>query len=161
MNARPIRALIALSAVVVLLGVVVGWLWWLDHRNSQAEAARTTAQQTAREQVVTVLSYDFRSIEEDLQRARAALTEQFSTEFITEANEVTVPAAREQSVITRADVIASSVVRAEPEEVVLLMFLNQRTQSSQSEAVQLSAHRVVLTMTRFEGRWLISDLEQV
>lgn len=161
MSMRPIRALIVLSVVVVVLGVVVAGLWWFDHRNSQTEAARIAAPQTAREQVVTVLSYDFRSIEEDLQRARGALTEQYGAQFVAEANKITVPAAGAQSMITHADVVASSVVRADPDEVVVLVFLNQRTHSSQAEAVQLSAHRVVLTMTRFEDRWLISDLERV
>lgn len=115
MNVRPIRALIVLSVVVVMLGLAVGGLWWLDHRNVQTEAARTAA----------------------------------------------LSAAREQSSTADTDLIASSVVRADPEEVVLLVFVNQRTHRSPSEAVQLSALRIVLTMTRVDGRWMISDRRQV
>ncbi|MGH4016062.1 MAG: hypothetical protein ACRDSL_19495 [Pseudonocardiaceae bacterium] len=130
---RPARALIVLGAVVVLLGVAVAGLCWLDHRNSQIDAARQAALQAAREQVLTVLS-----------------TEQ-----------VPAPAAREQRIVTRAEVIASAVVRAKPDEVVLLLFVNHTTQSSQSEVVQLSGHRIQLTMTRVDDRWLISKLERV
>lgn len=158
---RPMRALIALAVVAVVLGVAVGGLWWLDHRNSQVEAARDTALQAAREQVVTVLSYDFRSMDQDLQRAREVLTGGYLEEFTTQAKQVTVPAARKEQITTSADVMASAVVRADPAQVVVLLFVTQRTRSSQSEAVRLSAHRLQLTMTRIGDRWLISELERV
>lgn len=77
------------------------------------------------------------------------------------ARTAALPAAREQISTTDADVLASSVVRADPDEVVLLLFVNQRTHSSPSEAVQLAALRLVLTMTRVDGRWMISDRKQV
>ncbi|MGQ0776070.1 MAG: hypothetical protein ACT4NY_16880 [Pseudonocardiales bacterium] len=115
MNVRPTRVLIVLSVVVVVLGLAVGGLWWLDHRNSLTETARTAALSAARDQISTA----------------------------------------------DTNVIASSVVRAEPDEVVLLLFVNQRTQGSQTEAVQVSAQRIVLTMNRVEGRWMISDRKQV
>jgi Mce-associated membrane protein len=130
---RPVRALIALGAVVVVVGVLVAGLCRLDHHNGQVDAARQAALQAAREQVVTVLS-----------------TEQLSA-----------PAAPQPRIVTRAEVIDSAVVRAEPDEVVVLLFVNQRTQSSPSGVVQLSAHRIELTMTRVDDRWLISELERV
>jgi Mce-associated membrane protein len=114
---RPTRALIALGVVAVVLGVAVGGLWWLGHRESQIRTARDTALQAAREQVVTVLSYDFRSLDQDLQRAREALTGAYLEEFSTQANQVTAPAAREQQITTEADVIASAVVRTDPARV--------------------------------------------
>lgn len=128
---RSLHALIVLGVVVVLLGVLVGALWWFVHRNSQTEAASTAALQAAREQAATAL-----------------------------ANEVSAPATDAQGGID-ANVIASAVVRADPEQVVVLVFINQTTPRSQSEVVQLSAHRIELTMTRRDGRWLVSDLERV
>ena len=113
----PTRALVGLFIVVVLLSLVVGWLWWLDHRTGQIALARQQALHSAREQVVTVLP--------------------------------------------GSTVLASAVVRAEPEQVVVLLFVNQTTQSSPSETVQLSGHRIELTMTRVDDRWRISDRKRV
>lgn len=113
----PTRALVGLFAVVVLLSLVVGWLWWLDHRTGQVALARQQALHSAREQVATVLPH--------------------------------------------STVLASAVVRAEPEQVVVLMFVNQTTQSSPSEAVQLSGHRIELTMTRVDDRWRVADRKRV
>ena len=158
---RPTRALLALGVVAVVLGIAVGALGWLDHRDSQVETARQAALQTAREQVVTVLSYDFGTIDQDLQRARAALTGEYLAEFTIQANYIIAPAAREQQITTTANVIAAAVVRADPAQVVVLLFVTQRTQNSQSDAVRLAAHRIQLTMARVGDRWLISELDRV
>lgn len=158
---RSTTALVVLGVVVVVLGLAVGGLWWLDQRNSRTAIARDAALQVAREQVVPVLSYDFHHVDADVQRAGAALTGQFREEFLAEANQTTVPAAREQQIVTQATVIAASVVRADPDQVVVLLFVNQNTRSSQSETVQLSAHRIQLTMSRVDQRWLISGLAQL
>lgn len=115
------RALVALGLVSVLLGVLVGWLWWSDQRAGQVVIARQEALRSAREQVVTVLSN--------------------STTGVT--------------------VLAAGVVRAEPGQVVVLLFVNQATRRAQSTAVQLSAHRIELTMNRADGRWRVADLERV
>lgn len=158
---RRAQALIVLGVVALVLAVAVGGLGWLDYRARQVQAARQEALQTAREQVVTVLSYDFRSIDQDLQRAREALTGAYLAEFTTQANQLTAPTAREQQITTEANVLASAVVRADPARVVVLLFVTQRTRSSQSEAVRLAAHRLQLTMTRIGDRWLISELDRV
>lgn len=131
MTTRPLRALIGLSVIVLLLGVVVSALWWFNHRTIQIEASRTAALQAAGEQVAMAL-----------------------------ASEATAPPPGEQGTVD-VDVIASGVVRAAPEQVVVLLFVNQTTSTPQSEVVQLSAHRIELNMIWRDGRWLASDLERV
>lgn len=155
------RALIGLGLVVVVLVAAVSGLWWIDHRDSQAEAARSAALQAAPAEAVALLSYDYRSVDQDLQRARATLTGGYRDQFTAEASKVTAPAARAQHITTHATVIGSAVVRADPEEVVVLLFVNQSTRSSRSPAVQLSAHRIQLTMALVGDRWLVSNLERV
>ncbi|MGH4025640.1 MAG: hypothetical protein ACRDRV_13780 [Pseudonocardiaceae bacterium] len=115
------RALIALGLVSVLLGVVVGWLWWSDQRAGQVVVARQEGLRSAREQVVTVLS----------------------------------------NPTTGATVLAAGVVRAEPGQAVVLLFVNQATRRPQSNEVQLSAHRIELTMKRVDGRWRVAHLKRV
>lgn len=115
------RALIALGLVSVLLGMVVGWLWWSDQRAGQVVVARQEALRSAREQVVAVLS----------------------------------------NPTTGAMVLAAGVVRAEPEQAVVLLFVNQATRRPQSNAVRLSAHRIELTMKRVDGRWRVAHLKRV
>jgi Mce-associated membrane protein len=157
----PTRALIALGVVVAVLAVAVGGLGWLDQRDRRLAAARDSGVQAAREQVVTVLSYDFRTVEEDLRQARGVTTGGFAEEFSSRAVRATARTAREQGIVTRATVVRSAVVRADPGQVVVLLFVNQTTRSSRETAVQVSAHRVELTMTRSGERWLVSRLQRV
>jgi hypothetical protein len=115
------RALITLGLVGVLLGVLVGWLWWSDQRAGQVVVARQEALRSAQEQVVTMLSNS----------------------------------------TTGATVLAAGVVRAEPEQAVVLLFVNQATRRPQSTSVQLSGHRIELTMNRIDGRWCVAQLKRV
>lgn len=79
------------------------------------------------------------------------------------ARQQALHSAREQAVTVLPDatVLASAVVRAEPEQAVVLLFVNQTTRSPQSGAVQLSGHRIELTMTRVDGGWRITKHERV
>lgn len=115
----PTRALIGLGLVCVLFAVMVGWLWWSDHRYRQVTVARQQALQSAREQAVTVLSDS----------------------------------------TTRATLLAAGVVRAEPEQAVVLVFVNLARE--RSGAVQLSGHRIELTMSLVDGRWRVSGRQRV
>jgi Mce-associated membrane protein len=160
-NESQFRALVGLGLVVVLLVAAVSGLWWLEHRDRQTEVARNAALPAAPAAAVTLLSYDYRSVDQDLRRARAMLTGGYRDEFAVEAGQVTAPAARAQHITTHATVIGSAVVRADPDEVVVLLFVNQSTRSSRSPAVQLSAHRIQLTMALVGGHWLVSKLERV
>ena len=160
-NESQFRALVGLGLVVVVLVAAVSGLWWQEHRDRQAEVARNAALQAAPMAAVALLSYDYRSVDQDLQRARATLTGGYRDQFTAEAAKTIAPAARAQHITTHATVIGSAVVRAEPEEVVVLLFVNQSTRSSRSGAVQLSAHRIQLIMVPAGDRWLVSKLERV
>lgn len=157
---RRRRALIALALVVVVLGVTVGWLWWQDQRSKQAEENRQVALQVAQQRAVAVLSYDYHSVDKDLQHARAGLTAPFLAEFDRGA-QVVAPTARLRHVSTQARVISAAVVDARPDDVVVLVFLNQSSRSTQSPDVQLSSVRVQLTMTKKDDQWLVSEFKWV
>lgn len=152
---RRKRALIALAVVVVLLGVVVGWLWWQDHQNQESETARTVALQAAKDRTVAVMSYDFQSVDQDLRRARAGLTAPFLQQF-DRAALVVAPTARQRQIATHARVTSAAVVEAHPDDVVVLLFVNQDSRSVQSPDVQLTNTRVQVTMHKVGDQWLIS-----
>lgn len=157
---RRRRALIALALVVVVLGVVVGWLWWQDQRAQEAEASREAAVQVARERAVAILSYDYNTVDQDLQRARSGLTGRFLDEFNRGAL-VVAPTARTRQISTHARVIRAAVVDARPDDVVVLLFVNQNSRSVQSPDVQLTNTRVQLTMTKKDDQWLVSEFKWV
>ncbi|MGH4022934.1 MAG: hypothetical protein ACRDT0_27610 [Pseudonocardiaceae bacterium] len=158
---RPRRVLVAFGVVVALLAAGVVTLSWYDRRAAQVEQARTAALKAAERQAVTVLSYDFRSINRDLERARSALTGQFLEDFTELTTQVVAPAAKQQQISTSAKVVGSSVVEADPDRAVVLLFVNQTTKTAQAQMPQLSGSRVQLTLVEVDGRWLISELDPI
>ena len=68
------------------------------------------------------------------------------------------PTATEVRAVVKADVAASSVVRADQNRVVVLLFVNQTTTSTRLDAPKVDLNRVRLTMDRVDGRWLVSKV---
>lgn len=67
--------------------------------------------------------------------------------------------ATENKAVVAAEVAATSVVDADPDRVVVLMFVNQTTTSSRLERPQVDQNRVELTLVRTGGKWLVSQVK--
>ncbi|MPZ36191.1 MAG: h domain protein [Rhodospirillales bacterium] len=150
-----------LVVIVLLAGTGTGMLWRYQQHFALAENARTAAVEAARTAAVETLSYDFRSVDRDVEQARQHLTGKFLEEYSDLAQKTMIPAVKQQKVNTRVDVVAASVVTAEPDRTVVLLFINQYTQSVGSDAQKTNGSRVRMTMERAGDRWLVSELAPV
>lgn len=158
---RPGQVRLVLAVFVVVLAVGAGLLWWQDQRHDAVEQAREEATAAAAGHLVAALSYDYRSFDSDVERARLGLTGTFLDDFSRLMNSVVAPAARDQQIVTAATVVRSAIVSAEPERVVVLAFVNQTTTSARATGSEVSGSRVRLTLVEVDGRWLTSDLTPV
>jgi Mce-associated membrane protein len=149
---------LVLAVLVAVLVIVNGVLFWSMHHDSSVAAARQAAQDTARKQVVAMLSYSANSFDRDMARAGEGLTGAFKQEFLDLAKGQVGPAAKEQRTSTHTSVSASSVIDAGTSQVQLLMFLNQTTQSPTLQGPKLANSRVKVTLEDVDGRWLVSAL---
>ncbi|MBV8932886.1 MAG: hypothetical protein JO285_10100, partial [Kutzneria sp.] len=82
----------------------------------------------------------------------------FHDEFSDLTRRVVAPAARDQQIVTKTTVAGSSVVSAQPEQVVLLMFLDQVTQTKSDPASRVDGARVRVTLRQVDGQWLVAEL---
>ncbi|WP_051342253.1 hypothetical protein [Pseudonocardia spinosispora] len=148
-----------------ILGVTVGLLvvvnavlfFWMRHDTTVA-AARQAAAETARKQVVSMLSYSANSFDRDMATAADGLTGPFKDQFLDLARGQVGPAARAQQTRTNTSVSAYSIIDASTSRVDLLMFLNQTTQSPTLPSPKLANSRVKVTLESVSGRWLLSAL---
>lgn len=154
-------ALTVWAVVALALAGVAGGFWW-QHREHQAnEAAGQAALEAARKDAVDVLSYNFRTVDDDLGRAKARLTGKFQDDFAQLASSVVAPAAKQDQIDTRAEVAGSGLVSTSADEVVALLFVNQTTRSTKLTAPKIDGSRVQLTMRLVDGQWLVRDLKPV
>jgi Mce-associated membrane protein len=149
------------TALVVLLAAGVGYLWVEKSQVDALDRARTEALAAAKSGIVPLLSYTGSSIDKDLAEARRFLTGDFRDEYTTLVNRVVAPAARRDGIVTRAEVAAASVVSAERDRVVTLLFVTQTTQSKALKEQRLDGSRLRITVSEVDGHWLISDLAPV
>ncbi|MER6732387.1 hypothetical protein [Streptomyces puniciscabiei] len=162
------RVLTAVLGVVLVAGLVVAAvLGWQYREGRQAEQARGAALAAARKAAPVVLSYDYRHLDRDFARARALLTGHFRDQYGRTTKTVVAPTATKYHGVVKATVAtpadggapAVSVVSAAPDRAVVLLFVNQVTESTQVAEPRLDLNRVRMTLTRTSGGWKVSGVD--
>lgn len=150
------------AAVAVLVGLVVAGFFGLQAQRASATAdARVDALAAAEQRVPDLLSYDVVTLDEDLARARAQTTGDFTADYGKILDDVVAPQARARRISTTAVVGAAGVVSGDRDEVVVLLFLTQTTSSGEEDS-SVAGSRVEVTMTPSDdGEWKIASLEPV
>ena len=148
----------ALVAVAVVLAAVVGWLAYGKLQDNAAEVARTDAVKAAEEQAVAVLAYSYDKVDEQVAAAAEGLTGDFREEYLNLMNNVIVPGAKEKSISVQAVVQSSSIVSAEADHAVAMLFVNTISTNSEFPEAVSSASRVRVELENEDGRWLVSRL---
>ncbi|WP_433504833.1 hypothetical protein ACQP04_35690 [Pseudonocardia halophobica] len=145
-----------------MLLLVTGLFAFLALQQTQVERARGEARAAADQKVVELLSYDHRTIATDIGARMALLTGQFKEDYGALLRDVVIPAATQQQLTTRSSVVSSSVAGDDGiDQVQVVMFLNQTTQSSASPDPTLSGSRLHVTMEKKDGDWLVAELTPV
>ncbi|WP_330353873.1 hypothetical protein [Streptomyces chartreusis] len=142
---------------------VLGWQY-LD--GSRTASARTQALTAAQKAAPVVLSYDYRHLDKDFTSARTHLTGGFRAEYGKTTKAVVGPTAKKYRAVVKATIAApatgtpaASVVSASPDKVVVLLFINQVTESTQVSGARVDLNRVRMTMARTDGGWKVGGVD--
>lgn len=156
---RKVVVIGVLSVLLMAAGSAASVAWVHASDQAAARAAAEAARAAANSAVPQLLSYNSATVDSDLDRSRELTTGQFAEDYGKLADQVIRPTAKAEKVTTKASVSATSVATAAPEEVVLLMFLDQQTTSADRKMPRLDLTQIKVTMRDVDGRWLIADLE--
>lgn len=158
---RRVLALVTLAAVAA-----TGLLGWEYRQAELTRQARTQATSVAREAAPKILSYDHRHLEEDFDAARAHLTGSFRQEFARTTKKVVTPSAGKYHGVVKASIAeppggspAVSVVSASPDEVVILLFMNQVTRSTKLDEPRMDLNRVRMTLVDTPDGWKVGAVD--
>ncbi|MFJ8532804.1 hypothetical protein [Streptomyces sp. NPDC093591] len=163
---RLLTVVLGVLLVAGLIAVAVLGRQYGDAR--QSESARAEALAAARKAAPVVLSYDYRHLDKDFAKARAHLTGAFREEYGKTTKTVVGPTAEKYRGVVKATVAApatdgapaaASVVSASADKVVVLLFVNQVTESTQVSGPRLDLNRVRMTMTRTADGWKVSAVD--
>ncbi|MED7927694.1 hypothetical protein SMD20_25765 [Nonomuraea sp. LP-02] len=153
---------IVLLGVLVAVGAVLVPTMWFNLRDlREADAAGDSAMAAARQVAPQLLSYDYRTIEQDLARAGGHTTGELTRHYKELATSL-VTRAKAEKIVRTAAVAGAAVESASPDRVEVLLFVNMGTvrqvpgQSGPQQ--QVAQNRARLVMVRQGERWLAADL---
>lgn len=147
---------------VVIFAVTMGsaWLKW-DAATSEASAReRTDSVAAAKATTMAMLAYEPNSVEQTLNAAQSLLTGQFRDEYSKLVKDVVIPGAQQKKITTMATVTAAGAVSADPNNAVVLLFVDQSVTIGDGVPTA-SASVVRVSLQKQSGRWLVSKFEPI
>lgn len=124
-------------------------------------SAAEEALAAARSYAPDLLSYDYRTVEEDLSRALGHTTGELSERY-RRLQRTLVPQARRQRAVQQATVLAAAVESAAPDRVQVLLVLNTEWVTAAGDAKRQEQHflqnRARMVMVRGDAGWAVQDL---
>jgi len=149
------RGVIALAVAVLVAAVAVGVLWLQTDRADQRSADSRAAMSAATAAAQVIFSYDYRTFDAGVAKAKPYLTGDFAKEYAQTTASLKATAQQEQAVV-QAQVSAASVVESTGDHVELLVYLNQYRRNTNITGEKVDQNRVVLTLVRTGGGWKVS-----
>ena len=162
------RLTLVLAALVILAAAGVGVAWYSAEQGSSEVApdgalvgsdARTQVLVAAADLTQRTLSYDYKTLENDMEVARARMTPSFRKEYADTMAQVKDNTEKNQ-IVLEAVAVSSAIIDATEHKATVLVFVNQTTTAGtgKDRNQQLSRNSLVITLSRGEGEWDMSKL---
>lgn len=160
---RSWRALISVVAAALCVPVAIVVVLLADKASgaSERDDARHGALGAAARIARDLLSYDYRTIDRDLGRARGETTGTFAGQYAATTTQLRAQAVASHAIV-QARVRDTGVFSASADRVVVLAYIDQvsitRTSRSAVPQTRLIPSAVQLTLTDVDGEWRVSAL---
>jgi len=163
---RWLRNVKLVPVILVLLLAVSGglatWLYFHQYRPDQQTDPRVAqAVSAASDGTVALLSYAPDTLERDFATAKSHLAGDFLSYYDQFTQQIVAPAAKQKSLKTTAHVMRAAVSELHPDSAVVLVFVDQSTTSKDSPDPSMAASSVRVTLTKVDGKWLITKFDPV
>jgi len=158
---RALSALAVLAAVgFVALGAVAGGLYWTRVELRAEQLTREQLAALATEQIPTVFTYDYQTVERNLTEAYNLLTPEYRAEFKERATRDIIPQAREREVVSQAHVVGAGVLDAHRTRGSVMVYMN-RTVTDKSKESVYDGSRLRVDYEKVDGKWLIDYITPI
>jgi Mce-associated membrane protein len=148
--------------LVVLLLLLLGagaFLWFTRPADS---AVRTgdyaQALQQARSNIVDFTSFDYLTLDDDMEQIRRVATGDLRDEAIAKLEEGRQAITDGQAVVN-TEVVGAGVTRASRDEATAVMVIQSTQESSASPQAQVVRYRIEVTLEKHGDRWLLSGIK--
>lgn len=161
------RATSIMLALCLVLALGIAGLFWSARVDDLATAGdgqvtsvpyRDAAMSAAAANAALVLSYGYKTLDDDEKKARAVLTAGFAKKYLAVMGKAG-PKAADAKLTLKATVASTALISLRKSSAKVLLFVNTITTAAGSDKQQLNQNRVLMTMTRQDGDWVVSNLD--
>jgi Mce-associated membrane protein len=151
-----------LTAAFVGLAAVGGGLYWQRVEMRGEQAARDELGPLAQKQIPAVFTYDYKTVGTTLTEAYRMLTPDYRREFEGKANSDIIPQARQQELVSQANVVGVGVMDAQRNSAAVMVYINRTVsdKSSRDRPIYDGA-RLRVEYKRIDGKWLINYITPI
>lgn len=153
------------AAVLAALGVATATLASVqagepvsDETGSFMEQSAGEARAAAVRAIVPVLSFDYRTLDQDGAAARSYMTSAYQDEKYDPLFAVIEENAPNTQTVVSVQVVDSAIVRTGEDRVDVLVFMDRPTTNRQSREPVVYKDQATVTMAKVDGQWLVDDL---
>jgi Mce-associated membrane protein len=134
---------------------VVGFVSWNHQRD--VNDARAGALKAAKTFAVDFGSYDYRHLDSDFSEVAARMTPDFAKSYV-ETSDKLKPTFIQYKTQVTARIQGFGVTSVSTSSATVVVFLDQRVQTSQSSTPRIDRNRLELRLVKEKGKWLVKKL---
>ncbi|HWC80467.1 MAG TPA: hypothetical protein VG756_10935 [Pseudonocardiaceae bacterium] len=155
------RLLLTVVVLVVALGgaAMVAKLATSTADTIRADDAGPAAMAAVVKLTPQLLDYDYQTIKTDIARAQSVTTGDYWAQ--NSLAQTLTPAVVQQQASTKTVVESAGVADAQPDRVVVLVFLTQTTTGKTLQAPRVDSRVARVTADLVNGRWLIGEFDPI
>ena len=142
-------------AVMLVVGLLLGWQSWQRHEISQA---RQEAQSAAVSYAELLLSLDYNRVDEHFKEILDGATGEFKAQYSQSSAELR-PLLIERKATAHGVVQDSRVLESSKDHAVVQLDVEQTASNANVAAPRLIRSRMIMTLEKLDGRWLASKVE--
>lgn len=154
-----ITIVVVLALLVAGSGAASGLLSAQASDDAATQANEASATAAAKTEMPQLLTYSYKTIAADLNRANADTTGQFRGEFSVMASQDIAPQAKQQQTVATAVAPVVAPVASSGDQVSVLVFVDQSVTNKVQPKAQIEGSELLVTMQKVNGRWLIAMYE--
>ena len=151
-----------LPTLAVLLVLLLGGIAFLWLTRPETSAVRTgdyvDALQAARSGVVDLTSFDYLTLDDDIEQVRRVATGAFREEAVAQLDGSRQQITEAEAVVN-TEVVGAGVTRADESAATVLLVIESTQESNTSEQAQVVRYRIEVELEKSGGRWLLSGIK--
>jgi Mce-associated membrane protein len=151
-------AFFALLVILIAVGCVLLAFLLGDARTVKA---RDEAQQAAADLIPRMLTFDYRTLPNDIANAKSATTGEFAGQYASFVEERVRASAASKELVTQATVRERAVVRGDDDTAVVMLMIDQVSTGKMLTAPRIDNSCVRVTMEKIEGQWRVAGLDRI